>query len=164
MGQLSSPQRVYVLNDELQRVPLNAVGELYLGGDCISRGYLNHESLTRQRFIPSTFVEGERLYKTGDLVRLRASGQLEYLGRRDQQVKLRGFRIELSEISNAFSSIPGVKESAVIPRYEGDSPSPRTISSLIGYYVVQEGVVYTPEDIRDSLSASLPPFMVPTQI
>lgn len=155
---------VYVLNDELQRIPLNAVGELYLGGDCVARGYLNQEGLTQERFVLSPFVEGERLYRTGDLVRLRASGQLEYLGRQDQQVKLRGFRIELSEISNVLSSIPGVKESAVIPRYDGSSPSSRAVSSLAGYYVVQEGVICTPKDIRDSLSATLPPFMVPAQI
>lgn len=156
--------RIYVLNDELERVPENAVGELYLSGDCVARGYLNQEALTKERFIVNPFSKDERLYKTGDLVRLRESNNLEYLGRRDQQVKLRGFRIELAEIRDALSLLPGVKESAVIPTYEGNSPSSRTVSSLVGYYVLHDGVVCTPADIRDSLSAFLPLFMVPTQL
>ncbi|KXX82820.1 N-(5-amino-5-carboxypentanoyl)-L-cysteinyl-D-valine synthase [Madurella mycetomatis] len=163
---------VYVLNDRLARVPLNAVGELYLGGDCLARGYLNQEAMTRERFIPNPFnAHGQgshggvnRLYKTGDMVRFRGSHHLEYLGRRDQQIKLRGFRIELSEVRDAVLSIPGVKEAAVIPRYDRDEPGSRTINALICYYTLENGAICAPSDIRDHLSASLPPYMIPSQI
>jgi N-(5-amino-5-carboxypentanoyl)-L-cysteinyl-D-valine synthase len=154
--------QVHVLNDQLQRVPINAVGELYLSGDCVARGYLHQEALTKDRFLPNPFSAGEKMYKTGDLVRLRGPNQLEYLGRRDQQVKLRGFRIELAEVRDALASVPGVKESAVIPRYDGSSSS-RTVSALVGYYTLDDGVVCTPVDIRERLGAFLPWFMIPSQ-
>ena len=153
--------RVYVLSDQLQKVPINAVGELYLSGECVARGYLNQEGLTRDRFIPNSFCSGEKLYKTGDLVRFKERNQLEYLGRRDQQVKLRGFRIELAEVRDALASVPGVKESAVIPRYDGSSS--RTVSALVGYYTLDEGVICTPADLRERLGAFLPWFMIPSQ-
>ncbi|KAL2758892.1 hypothetical protein ACRALDRAFT_2017779 [Sodiomyces alcalophilus JCM 7366] len=155
---------VYVLNDRQERVPLNAVGELYLGGECLARGYLNQDDLTRERFIPNPFQSGQLLYKTGDIVRFRGNRHLEFLGRRDQQVKLRGFRIELSEVRDAMLAIPGVKEAAVVPRFDRDDPASRVISSLSCYFTVQDGESHTPSDIRDRLRDSIPPYMIPSQI
>ncbi|KAK2595220.1 hypothetical protein QQS21_007073 [Conoideocrella luteorostrata] len=161
---------VYVLNDRLQRVPINAVGELYLAGDCVARGYLNQESLTNERFIENPFNKSGkfgRMYKTGDLVRYRGPGRLEYLGRRDQQVKLRGFRIELSEVQNALANIPGIKEAAVLPSYSQgirEDSSSRIATELVGYYNLKDGVAIIPSDVRTSLAATLPSFMVPSKL
>lgn len=158
---------VFVLNDRLQQVPLNAVGELHLAGDCVSRGYLNRDKLTSERFIPNPFVGNfkssnfDRLYKTGDLVRYLGPGKLEYLGRRDQQVKLRGFRIELAEVRDALAALPHIKESAIIPYYDKADAFSRTATGLTGYYVLKEGSTSSPADIRDSLASKLPQFMVP---
>lgn len=163
---------VYVLNDRLQRVPINAIGELYLSGDCVTRGYLNQEALTSERFIANPFCthgetglgQNERLYKTGDLVCYRGPHQLEYLGRSDQQVKLRGFRIELSEVTDALFSIVGIKEAAVIPRYEGNNSASKTITGLIGYYTLDDGISLTTSEINESLSECIPSFMIPDQL
>nr|P25464.1 RecName: Full=N-(5-amino-5-carboxypentanoyl)-L-cysteinyl-D-valine synthase; AltName: Full=Delta-(L-alpha-aminoadipyl)-L-cysteinyl-D-valine synthetase; Short=ACV synthetase; Short=ACVS [Hapsidospora chrysogena] len=163
---------VYVLNDRLQRVPFNAVGELYLGGDCLARGYLNQDALTNERFIPNPFYEPkqasdsrpQRLYKTGDLVRFRGPHHLEYLGRKDQQVKLRGFRIELSEVRDAVLAISAVKEAAVIPKYDEDGSDSRRVSAIVCYYTLNAGTVCEASSIRDHLHANLPPYMVPSQI
>ncbi|KAG5983621.1 NRPS protein [Claviceps digitariae] len=165
--------KVYVLSDALEQVPVNAVGELYLAGGCVARGYLNQEELTRQRFIPNPFyTEGqsgtERMYKTGDLVRYRGPGRLEYLGRRDQQIKLRGVRIELSEVQTALASIPGVQEAAVLPKYSNDGSNGRpsgTVSELVGYYSTDNGnTSLTPSAIRRMLFSVLPSFMIPNKL
>lgn len=161
---------VFVLNDRLQRVPLNAVGELHLAGDCVSRGYLNRDKLTKERFIPNPFVDNfkssnlDRLYKTGDLVRYLGPGKLEYLGRRDQQVKLRGFRIELAEVRDALAALPHIKESAIIPNYDKKDDFSRTAAGLTGYYVLEEGWTCSAADIRDSLASTLPQFMIPSSL
>jgi N-(5-amino-5-carboxypentanoyl)-L-cysteinyl-D-valine synthase len=162
--------RAFVLNDRLQRVPVNAVGELYLAGDCVSRGYLNRDTLTKERFIPSPFATSfdstsfDRLYKTGDLVRYHGPQQFEYLGRRDQQVKLRGFRIELAEVRDALGSLPEVKESSVIPQYDKEDPVSRSVTGLIGYYVLKQGMDVDTADIHAALAALLPQFMIPSRL
>ncbi|HEX7985986.1 MAG TPA: amino acid adenylation domain-containing protein, partial [Duganella sp.] len=104
----------HVLGPELQPVPRGAVGELYLGGAGLARGYLRRGALTAERFVADPFGGGGRLYRTGDLVRWRGDGQLEYLGRIDHQVKLRGLRIELGEIESQLLAQPGVKEAVVV--------------------------------------------------
>ncbi|KAF9892096.1 hypothetical protein FE257_002502 [Aspergillus nanangensis] len=166
--------RVYVLNDRLQPVPIHAVGELYITGVCLGRGYLNRESLTSDRFVSNPFAaedgssaaEYTRLYKTGDMVRYRGLGQLEYLGRRDQQVKLRGFRIEVSEVQEALSSIPEVMVAAVVPKYankENDSFS-RIITGLVGYYTLDDAANIMPSSIMDKLTDLLPSYMIPSEL
>jgi acyl-coenzyme A synthetase/AMP-(fatty) acid ligase len=94
----------------MQPCPVGAIGEIYIGGDCLARGYINRAELTAERFIPNPFVPNARLYKTGDLGRYFADGNIEFLGRKDQQVKVRGFRIELGEIEAVLAEHPQVQE------------------------------------------------------
>lgn len=122
---------VYVLDRELQPVPLGVPGELFIGGAGVARGYLKRPELTTERFVPDTFTDrpGERMYRTGDLVRLRSDGAFEFLGRLDHQVKIRGQRVELGEIEASLAKQPGVRESVVMARMEGSS------ARLVAYVV-----------------------------
>ena len=106
--------RLYLLDERMRPVPPGVVGEVFLGGVCLARGYLHRPELTDERFLPDPFVLGERVYRTGDLARWLPSGDAEYVGRRDDQVKLRGFRIELGEVEAALLALPGVREAAVL--------------------------------------------------
>ena len=99
-------------------MPIGVPGELYIGGVGVARGYLNRPELTAERFIDSPFVEGDRLYKTGDLARYHASGNIEFLGRSDFQVKIRGFRIELGEIEAQLREHDAIGEAVVVARRE----------------------------------------------
>src|SRR5207244_4385011 len=101
---------VYVLGPGLEPLPIGAPGELTIGGDGLARGYLNRPELTAERFVPSPFVVGERLYKSGDRARWRPDGTLEFLGRLDDQVKVRGHRIELGEIEAVLVQHPALAE------------------------------------------------------
>ncbi|MDF5737287.1 MULTISPECIES: non-ribosomal peptide synthetase [unclassified Nostoc] len=127
--------QVYVLDPHLQLVPIGVPGELHIGGAGLAQGYLNRPDLTQEKFIPNLFksqqIEGDRLYKTGDLVRYRPDGNLEFLGRIDNQVKIRGFRIELGEIEAALNQYPLVQESIVIARETAPSDK-----RLVAYLVV----------------------------
>ena len=117
IGRAIGSAQLYVLDREMKRSAVGAVGELYLGGAGLARGYLNRPELTAERFVPNYFEgEGERLYRTGDLMRLQADGNLEFVGRADQQVKIRGHRIEPGEVEAALESCPGVREAAVTVR------------------------------------------------
>src|SRR5262249_43826572 len=108
--------RIYILNDQRHPVPLGTSGEMYVGGAGVARGYLNRADLTAERFIASPFVAGERLYKTGDLARYRPDGNIVFLGRNDQQIKIRGFRLELGEIEARLVEHPAVREAVVVAR------------------------------------------------
>src|SRR6185436_12823261 len=132
IGRPISRTQVYVLDGELQPVPLGAVGGLYTSGDGLARGYHNRASLTAEKFIPNPYGN-DRLYRTGDQVRQLASGQIEFIGRADQQVKLRGFRIELGEIEAALSAHAGVRENVVVARQEAAGEK-----RLVAYVVAAE--------------------------
>ncbi|VVQ19556.1 Gramicidin S synthase 2 [Pseudomonas fluorescens] len=151
--------QLYVLDAQREPVPAGVIGELYVGGAGVARGYLNREALTAERFINDPFSDNAdaRLYKTGDLARWAADGSLEYLGRNDDQVKIRGFRIELGEIEARLSSCEGVREAVVIARE--DSPGDQR---LVAYWLADEGAAPDVAQLRDHLLAVLADYMVPS--
>jgi len=148
----------YILDEFLQPVPIGVPGELYLGGPGIARGYLNRPELTSERFIPNPFAvsPGARLYKTGDLVRYRANGNLEFLGRIDGQVKIRGFRVEPGEIEQALRSHPNVDDCVIVLREDDDD------RRLIAYLVPKDRQPANGE-LRNFLKTRLPSYMLPAQ-
>ncbi|NNB98210.1 non-ribosomal peptide synthase/polyketide synthase, partial [Corallococcus exiguus] len=155
--------RVYVLDRTLRPVPIGVAGELFIGGEGVARGYLNRPELTADRFIPDAFssTPGARLYRTGDVVRWRADGMLDYLGRADFQVKIRGFRIELGEVEAALLKHPQVHAAVVLARE--DVPGDKR---LVAYVVPPEGTesAPTPEALKDWLKQLLPEHMRPSAL
>ncbi|MGD8926557.1 MAG: amino acid adenylation domain-containing protein, partial [Thioalkalispiraceae bacterium] len=167
IGQPIGNVTAYVLNEQQVPLPVGAVGELYLGGVGVARGYLNNPGLTADKFIENPFQTEEekaagyngRLYRTGDLVRWLEEGRLEYMGRNDFQVKIRGYRIELGEIENVLSRYPGIQQSVVLAqRLSGDQGQP----VLVGYYVSESAQAV--ESLREHLSSQLPAYMVPVTL
>ncbi|MFJ2774002.1 non-ribosomal peptide synthase/polyketide synthase [Streptomyces sp. NPDC087300] len=155
--------RVYVLDAHLQPLPAGSVGEMYVAGAGVARGYLGRPGLSAERFVADPFAagygeHGTRMYRTGDLARLGADGVLEYAGRADQQVKLRGFRIELGEIEAAFAAHPDVADATVLVRE--DSPGDQR---LVAYAVPRTGTA-TPAGLREHAAAALPSHMVPSAV
>ena len=156
IGRPLANQRVYVLDGNLQPVPIGAPGELWIGGAGVTAGYHRRPELTAERFVVDPFAgDGGRMYGTGDLVRWQQHGVLEYLGRKDHQVKVRGYRIELGEIEAALSQHPGVREVVVLARQDGGE------TRLCAYYVARTPAP-KPDDLRAHLRASVPEFMVPS--
>jgi len=149
--------QAYVLDPHMLALPVGMVGELYVGGASLARGYLRHPGMTAELFVPHPFAEGQRLYRTGDLARWRADGTLDFLGRIDDQVKIRGFRIELGEIENELLDHPGVREAVVLARTDDG-----TEKRLVGYLRLRQKEHSIVDKIRDSLRARLPEYMVPT--
>ena len=179
LGRPIANTQAYILDDRLQPLPIGIPGELYIGGDSVARGYLNRPELTAERFIPNPFVgerehgtgdreqgaEGEasrlspfasRLYKTGDLARYLPDGNIEFLGRRDRQVKMHGFRIELAEIESALAQHPAIRAAVVLARE--DEPDKKRLVA----YVVLHQQLDSVTDLRHFLKQQLPEYAIPT--
>lgn len=150
--------RLYILDSLGRPLPAGVDGELFIGGDGVARGYLNRPALTAERFVPDPFSgeSGSRLYRTGDLARWRMDGSVEYLGRTDFQVKLRGFRIEPGEIEAALRACKGVREAVVMAHDNAGGGK-----KLVAYVVAQPDAEIPPAFLRSELSAVLPDYMVP---
>ncbi|MDY7096183.1 MAG: amino acid adenylation domain-containing protein, partial [Acidobacteriota bacterium] len=157
IGRPVSNTSVYVLDRFGEVVPQGVFGELLTGGDGLARGYLGQPVLTAERFVPSPFGEGERLYRSGDVVRWIDGGRLEFSGRSDFQVKVRGFRIEPGEVEAALLGHPQVRQAVVLARETAGGDK-----RLVAYVVPPEGSEADPADLREYLSASLPDYMVPS--
>lgn len=169
IGKPITNMRAYVLDEQYRLMPVGVSGELYLAGVGLARGYLNQggqAELTSQKFIPNPFQTEQdkktgqysRLYKTGDMARWLPNGQLDFLGRNDTQIKLRGYRIELSEIESCLDRYSGIKQAVVVVRQFKNSSHPY----LVGYYTAQEKL--KEEDIFFYLRGHLPEYMVPTYL
>ena len=158
IGRPINNTQVYILNPQLQPMPIGAIGEIYVGGDGLASGYFNRPELTIERFVPNPFSEqsGAKLYKTGDLARYFADGNIEFLGRIDNQVKIRGFRIELGEVEAVLSQYPTIQKSVVILRE--DKPADKRI---VAYFVPIPEQEVSVTELRNFFKQKLPDYMVP---
>ncbi|HEX2091654.1 MAG TPA: alpha/beta fold hydrolase, partial [Longimicrobiaceae bacterium] len=160
VGRPVANTRTYVLDAELQPVPIGVIGELYLAGDGLSRGYARRPELTAERFVPNPFgAPGTRMYRVMDRVRWRADGVLEYMGRTDFQVKVRGFRIELGEIEAVLGRHPAVRE--VVAAVREDRPGDRR---SVAYVTARDGQALVPAELRTHVGTHLPEYMVPSTV
>ncbi|MBV9926801.1 MAG: amino acid adenylation domain-containing protein [Acidobacteria bacterium] len=159
IGRPVSNTRLYVLDAQLRPVPVGVAGELYVGGDGLARGYLNRPGLTAERFVPDPFSgePGARLYRTGDLARYLPSGEIDFVGRADNQIKLRGFRVELGEVESALALHPSVREAVVMAGENGDREK-----GLVAYVVAARGAAPAASELRTHLRERLPDYMLPS--
>ncbi|GAK72608.1 putative non-ribosomal peptide synthetase [Agrobacterium rubi TR3 = NBRC 13261] len=149
--------QLYVLDRSHQPVPPGSVGELYIGGAGVAKGYLNRPELTQERFLPNPFRNGEeRMYRTGDLARWRADGVLEYLGRNDHQIKIRGFRVEPGEIEAAIISNGSIRQAVVVLREDNGKSK-----QLVAYLTPAPGRTIDTQHLANRLAGTLPPHMIP---
>lgn len=155
IGRPANNTQIYILDKYLQPVPTGVVGEIYIAGDGVTRGYLNRPELTAERFLADPFRAGNRMYKSGDLGRYLPDGNIEYLGRVDTQVKISGYRIEIGEVEAALLQVPEVKDAVVIAHTAADGRK-----QLAGYFVATKEL--TVGELRGHLLASLPEYMVPS--
>lgn len=170
LGWPLSNMKVFVLNEQLQLLPKGAVGELYLAGECVCQGYLNRPELSASLFISNPYQSAREkrcgfygeLYKTGDLVRYLENGELSYIGRNDQQVKINGLRIELGEVESVLGAFPCIEQCVVTTLSTMHQKLDTSSDALVGYYYSPtQGVE---EDVRGYLERKLPSFMVPKQL
>lgn len=154
IGKPISNTRIYILDEMKQPAPIGVVGELYIAGKNVGRGYFNREELTGEKFVRDPFVQGERMYRTGDLARWLADGNIQFLGRADNQVKIRGFRIEPGEIETQLTKIASVKDAAVLDRRKANNET-----YLCAYIVSDREIDFS--DARMKLDKVLPNYMIP---
>ena len=159
IGRPLANEQVYILDKQMQPMPIGIPGDLFIGGAGLARGYLNRPDLTAERFLANPHKPGERLYKTGDVARWREDGNLIYLGRSDHQVKIRGFRIELGEIEAVLKSHPSVGDAIVMVRE--DRPGDKRLAA---YVVFRAGQQATADELRGCVARKLPQYMVPAHI
>jgi acyl carrier protein len=161
IGNAIANTQAYVLDDELEPVPIGWPGEIYLGGAGIARGYLNRPGQAGEVYLPDPFnaEPGQRLYRTGDRAKLLPGGEIKYLGRIDQQLKLRGYRIELGEITTMLLSHPAIKEAVAVTQI-----TPAGEPRIGAYCVAEEGHSPNREELMSYLRRSLPEFMVPSAL
>jgi acyl carrier protein len=159
IGQPLSNTEVWVLDQQSRMVPVGVPGELCIGGDGLARGYIRRPELTAEKFVPHPYSRnaGARLYRTGDLVRYREDGNIEFLKRMDQQVKVRGFRVELGEIESTLNQYRAVMESIVVDRKDSSGDI-----RLIAYFVPEVGVEPTSLELLTFLQEKLPSYMLPS--
>ncbi len=161
IGRPTALRQVYILDQFFNPVPIGVPGELYIGGDCLARGYLNRADLTAEKFIPDALSQkkGARLYRTGDLARFLPDGNIEFLGRVDHQVKVRGYRIELGEIEAMLQQHPAIEEAVVVARAEQEGDK-----RLVAYVVPKaefKDKAPSSSELRNYLKENLPDYMVP---
>jgi surfactin family lipopeptide synthetase C len=163
LGRPIANNQFYILDSYLRPVPIGATGEIYIGGDSLARGYLGHPSLTAVKFSPNPFSRhpGARMYRTGDLARYLADGNIEFVDRIDYQVKVRGFRIELSEIEAVLAQHAGVKESVAVVSEDGGTGK-RIVAYVVPNRDVAETTAISTQSLRAYLSRSLPDYMIPS--
>lgn len=159
IGRPFNNTRIYILDKNFEPLPIGISGELCVGGDGVTYGYLNRPDMTAEKFIPNPFngASGDRLYRTGDRARFLPDGNIEFLGRMDDQVKIRGYRIELGEIEAALGKYPDVKEIAVV--VHGNTAERKR---LVAYIVSNNGVQPSPSELRNFMKSQLPEYMVPS--
>jgi acyl-coenzyme A synthetase/AMP-(fatty) acid ligase/acyl carrier protein len=157
IGRVVPLAQAYVLDRHREPTPVGVAGELFIGGVTLARGYLHNPAETAQRFVPDPFgtAPGGRLYRTGDLVRRLADGQMEFLGRVDHQVKVRGYRVELGEIESAVKEHPGVKDAVVVTHEDADG------ARIAAYVVTDRAEVFSTAALRETLRQRLPEYMMP---
>lgn len=151
--------QIYILDSQLQPVPIGAIGALYIGGEGLAVGYWNRPEITAERFIPNPSRAGERMYLTGDLARYLPNGDLICLGRMDDQLKIHGVRIEPGEIEQAIKSLAGIHDAVVVPWVDGHGEV-----QLVGHLISSDGAVLAAQEIRAQLRTRLPEVMIPSQI
>lgn len=155
IGRPISNSTVYVLDEQLKLVPQGVLGELYLGGENLAIGYLNNEEITKEKFVPSPFSDDEVLYKSGDIGRWLPDGTIEYAGRVDDQIKIRGFRVELGEIEYALAKNEMIEAAIAVVQVTNNYEK-----EIVAYFVAKEKL--NSSDLRDYLKQSLPEYMLPT--
>ncbi|KWX67625.1 non-ribosomal peptide synthetase [Mycobacterium sp. NAZ190054] len=148
--------QIHILDDALQPVPVGSIGEIYIAGTHVARGYHHRTALTAERFVADPFTPGARMYRSGDLARRNADGDIEFVGRADEQVKIRGFRIELGDVAAAITVDPSVGQAVVVV-----SDLPNLGKSLVGYLTPADGSGVDVDRIRARVAAALPEYMTP---
>ncbi|MEK4528987.1 amino acid adenylation domain-containing protein [Paenibacillus sp. FSL H8-0104] len=147
----------YIVDAQLNPVPVGVLGELVIGGVGVARGYLNRPDLTEEKFVDSPFTAGERLYRTGDLARWMEDGNVDFIGRIDNQAKIRGYRIEAGEIESQLLRVEGVREAVVLVRSDANGQK-----ALCAYYTPDTGAKLLVNDLRSALAQELPGYMIPS--
>ncbi len=159
IGKPIANAKAYILNENMELLPVGAVGELFIGGDILAKGYLNNEELTAAKFISNPFRENEKIYRTGDLAKWLPDGDIEFLGRIDSQVKIRGFRVELGEVERTLSRQENIQEAIVITK-DTLSNNKYLVAFIVSKPNAEEDITL----VRNMLKEELPGYMIPAQI